>query len=252
MTKALHPWTVVTGAASGIGRSVVDHLLAQSTPVIALDKNAASLSAMAESYPGHALRCHQVDLTDASRIEAIFAPLFDAGEQVQGLAHCAGVWSGGSILETQEDAWDHLLQNNLLAARNICAQVSPGMKRAQSGSIVIVSSNAARLPRLDMSAYCVSKAALRMYAKCLALELAAHKVRCNIVSPGATQTPMQANYQAYMAQTHPDTRFRIPAPLEGSSTPEDIAQAIAFLLSEAASSITMADLCADRGATLGV
>lgn len=244
--------SVVTGAASGIGRSVVECLIAQDKRVMALDKNKNALSELAKQHPAQRLSCHEVDLRDRQAIQALLAPRFDAGQQVQALAHCAGTWSGGSILETEELCWEQLLQNNLIAAKNVCACVAPKMIEAQAGAIVIVSSNAARLPRLDMSAYCVSKAALSMYAKCLALELAPHKVRCNLVSPGATKTPMQASYQAFVAKAKPDTRFRIPAPLEGSSHPQDIAQVIRFLLSDAAQSMTMADLCADRGATLGV
>lgn len=244
--------TIVTGAASGIGRSVVEALIAQGKPVLALDKNREALAELASLHPDDQLLCRPVNLHEGASIDAQLAQALESKPPLQGLVHCAGVWAGGTILDTSDETWAHLLQNNLLAAKNICARIAPIMMRAREGSIVIVSSNAARLPRLDMSAYCVSKAALSMYARCLALQLAPHQVRCNVVSPGATQTPMQASYQKYMESAAIDHRFRIPAPLEGSSQPDDIAQVISFLLSDAASSVTLADLSADRGATLGV
>lgn len=252
MKGSSYRFTLVTGAGSGIGRSVVEHLVGQSKHVVALDKNGAALKELQGLYSPESLTCCQVDLLLQDEIDAVLNARLDLGHQVEGLAHCAGVWAGGSILETSAQSWTHLMQNNLVATRNICARVAPPMIQAKTGAMVIVSSNAGRLPRLDMSAYCVTKAALRMYAQCLALELAPHQVRCNIVSPGATQTPMQASYQAYMAKERPSTRFRIPAPLTGASLPQDIAHVIAFLLSSAANSITMADISVDRGATLGV
>lgn len=252
MKSSSDRFTLVTGAASGIGRGVVEHLVGQSKHVVAFDKNGAGIKELQGLHSPERLTCCEVDLLHQDEIDAQLKARFDLGHQIEGLAHCAGVWAGGSILETSAQSWTHLIQNNLIAARNICTRVAPAMIQAKTGAMVIVSSNAGRLPRLDMSAYCVTKAALRMYAQCLALELAPHQVRCNIVSPGATQTPMQASYQAYLAKEKPSTRFRIPAPLEGASTPQDIAHLIAFLLSPAANSITMADISADRGATLGV
>lgn len=252
---------VITGAASGIGRALVKHMLDRVPAIVAIDKNAEALQALNAQCPEGQLIPVAAQLGDAAALKQALQPVLEKHPSIRSLAHCAGQWCGGSILGTQESQWQQLIESNLWAAKNICGLVAPGLIRAGEGQVVIVSSNAARMPRLDMSAYCVSKAALSMYAKCLALELARHQVRCNILSPGATRTAMQAQYQAFMAESQTrgtglnsglDTRFRVPAPLEGQTEPEDIAALIAFLLSPASRTMTMADLCADRGATLGV
>lgn len=244
--------TIVSGAASGIGKSLVHALVQSSKQVLALDKDTHALKELARDYPKDKLSLRAVDLCDLESLGQQLAPFLRGQAPIDGLAQCAGVWLGGTTLETQREQWQHLLDNNLMSTRNICSLVAPTLIQQQRGAIAIVSSNAARMPRLDMSAYCVSKAALTMYAKCLALELAPHQVRCNIVSPGATQTPMQSAYQKYMEQSVIDHRFRIPAPLPGQSQAKDIANILSFLLSERSGSMTMSDISADRGATLGV
>lgn len=246
---------LITGAASGIGLALVQHMLDRVPAIIAVDRNAKALEELSAQCPQGQLIPVVADLSDSRALAQTLGPVLRAHPSLRSLAHCAGVWSGGSILATDDPQWERLIEGNLWATKNICGLVAPSLIRAREGQIVIVSSNAARMPRLDMSAYCVSKAALTMYAKCLALELAPHQVRCNVVSPGATRTPMQAQYQDYRAQANKeglDTRFRIPAPLEGTSEAQDMAALIAFLLSSSARSLTLADICADRGATLGV
>src|SRR5690606_32681922 len=120
---------------------------------------------------------------------------------------------------------------------------------------VVVASNAARTPRLDMAAYAASKAAAVMFTKCLGLEVAQHGIRCNVVSPGSTDTPMQR--ALWSDQRGPEqvvagdlARYRLGIPLGRIATPHDIASAVVFLLSSEARQITMQELCVDGGATL--
>ncbi|MGB5806964.1 SDR family oxidoreductase, partial [Castellaniella sp.] len=116
-------------------------------------------------------------------------------------------------------------------------------------------SNAATTPRPGMAAYAASKAAATQLTRCLGLELAPHRIRVNIVSPGSTDTAMQ---QAMWSQgSSRDTviagdpaRWRLGIPLAKIATPDEIAQAVLFLLSDQASHITLHDLRVDGGATL--
>jgi 2,3-dihydro-2,3-dihydroxybenzoate dehydrogenase len=130
------------------------------------------------------------------------------------------------------------------------------MIRGSSGAIVTVASNAATTPRARMSAYAASKAASTMFTKCLGLEVAKHGIRCNVVAPGSTDTPMlhsmwgdEAGPQATIGGD-PDT-YRLGIPLRKLARPADIAEATVFLLSDQAAHITLHSLTVDGGASLG-
>ena len=106
-----------------------------------------------------------------------------------------------------------------------------------------------------MAAYAASKAAATMFTRCLGLELAPHGIRCNIVAPGSTLTPMQtgmwsdADGAARVIAGVPEA-FKTGIPLGKLATPEDVAEAVVFLLSGRAGHITMTDLYVDGGATM--
>jgi len=129
------------------------------------------------------------------------------------------------------------------------------MAPRRRGAIVTVSSNAAGVPRHGMAAYAASKAAATMFTRCLGLELAPMGIRCNIVAPGSTMTAMQTGMWsgatgAQQVITGSPGTFKAGIPLGKIAEPEEIADAVVFLLSDRASHITMADLYVDGGATL--
>jgi 2,3-dihydro-2,3-dihydroxybenzoate dehydrogenase len=130
------------------------------------------------------------------------------------------------------------------------------MVARRSGSIVTVASNAARVPRAGMAAYCASKAAAAMFTRCLGLEVASAGVRCNVVSPGSTDTTMLRGM--WTDETGPErtlhgdpAAFRVGIPLGRIGAPDDVAEAVLYLLSDSARQITMQELCVDGGAVLG-
>jgi 2,3-dihydro-2,3-dihydroxybenzoate dehydrogenase len=123
------------------------------------------------------------------------------------------------------------------------------------GAIVNVSSNAATTPRASMGAYAASKAAVTQMTRCLGLELAEHGIRCNIVSPGSTDTEMQramwrtgSSAERVIEGSLAD--YRLGIPLRKIAQADDIVDSILFLLSDRASHITLHDLRVDGGATL--
>jgi 2,3-dihydro-2,3-dihydroxybenzoate dehydrogenase len=125
----------------------------------------------------------------------------------------------------------------------------------RSGVIVTVASNASSVPRQQMAAYAASKAASTQFTRCLGLELAEFGIRCNVVSPGSTDTDMQRQLW-----TSPDgeraaiagspASFRLGIPLGRIANAADIAEAVCFMASDSARHITMHDLRVDGGATL--
>ncbi len=127
--------------------------------------------------------------------------------------------------------------------------------RGTAGSIVVLSSNAAAIPRTAMAEYAASKAAATSYTRSVGLAVAGHGIRVNVVSPGSTLTPMLTGMWTCDADrervlTGTPEQFRLGIPLGRIADPADIASTAVFLLSDAARHITMHDLRVDGGATL--
>lgn len=253
---------IVTGAAQGIGASIVYKLLQQGTAVIGIDCQ----SEPAEWESSRQLTPEQqscwyptvLDIGNATEIEHFFNtyPLLKS-HSLSGLVNAAGILRMGSLLDAPLSDWQHTLQINLLGPVLISQAAARLMIPQRHGSIVTISSNAARVPRSNMGIYATSKAALSHFCKNLALELAPHGIRCNIVAPGSTLTQMQkqlwTDNQPPAAVLQGDlSQYRTGIPLQRIAEAEDIANSVLFLLSDAARQITMHELVVDGGATLGV
>ena len=245
---------LVTGAAGGIGRALVQTLLQVGARVIALDADEAGLHALEHDKAG-VLVCYTIDVADSAAV----ASAIDNGENELGpidkLVCVAGVLQMGCIVDLTDAQWARTLNVNATGVFNVCRSVARGMIKRRAGAIVNVSSNAATTPRSGMGAYAASKAAVTQLSRCLALELAEFGVRCNVVSPGSTDTAMQRDMWRQGASA--DTviagslsGYRLGIPLRKVATPYDIVEAILFLLSDRARHITLHDLRVDGGATL--
>lgn len=249
---------LVTGAAQGIGAAVAQELCRHGAHVMALDVQSAGLQALQQRLETAAgqLSTHLIDVREAQAVEA----LVDAIEQQTGpiglLVNVAGILRMAPVVELSDEDWTTSLDVNATGVFNLTRAVARRMVPRQAGSIVTVGSNAAGVPRMQMAAYAASKAAATAFTMCLGLELAQHKIRCNVVSPGSTDTAMQR--MLWHDETGPQRviagsleTFRLGIPLGRIAEPADIANAVVFLLSERARHITMHDLRIDGGATLG-
>lgn len=244
---------LVSGAAGGIGRACVTRLQAAGARVVATDTGAALAALSPEDRAGAIwLPC---DLRAAEAAEAMVARAETEAGPLSLAIHAAGVLGTTPLLDMQAEEWRHVLGINLDGSFQLLQAVGRRLVSRPGAALVVISSNAATIPRLGMGAYCASKAGLTMLTRCLGLELAGHGVRCNVIAPGSTLTPMQT---AMWADTSGMARviagdlesFRTGIPLGKLATPEDIAGAALFLLSDQAGHITMADLYIDGGATL--
>ncbi len=240
---------LVTGAAGGIGRAVLDALLAEGARVVATDRDVAGIPA------AQSLRALPLDVTDSAAVDALVARIEAEEGPIDGCASLAGVLATGLVSDTADAEWRRVFAVNTDGVFHLGRALARVMAPRGRGSIVVVSSNAAGIPRHAMAAYAASKAATTMFARCLGLELAPHGIRCNVVAPGSTLTPMQTGM---WADEHGAARviaglpeqFKTGIPLGKLATPEDVADAVLFLLSDRAAHITMADLYVDGGATL--
>ncbi|MFE2724214.1 2,3-dihydro-2,3-dihydroxybenzoate dehydrogenase [Kitasatospora sp. NPDC059327] len=234
---------LVTGAAQGIGAAVARLLTERGARVVATDRRA--------DHPG----LGRLDVTDATAVEAEVERVERTLGPIDILVNVAGILRPALAVETTDEDWAATFAVNTNGVFHTCRSVGRRMAERGGGSIVTVGSNAAGVPRTTMAAYAASKAATAMFVRCLGLELARSGVRCNLVSPGSTDTEMQRSLwrdpsaEQRVIDGDPAS-YRVGIPLGRIASPEDIAEAVVFLAGDRARHITMQDLYVDGGATL--
>jgi len=243
---------LVTGAAQGIGAEVARTLAGHSATVALADlSDAAPVAKELDA------RAYTVDVRDTASVET----LVEAVERDLGpiglLVNVAGVLRVGRLTELTDEDWAAVFDVNTHGVFRVCRAVGRRMARRRSGTIVTVGSNAGGVPRMAMGAYAASKAATAHLMRCLGLELAGAGVRCNVVAPGSTDTAMQRSlwtddHGAEAVVRGDPAQFKVGIPLGRLAQPRDIADAVAFLASDAARHITMQVLDVDGGAALRV
>ncbi len=248
---------LVTGAAQGIGAAVAEGLGAHGAVVAAVDRNHARLTAAVRRLTGKGYDVHAypADVSDGSAVELLGKRVETTLGPLGILVNVAGIMRPGPVTDLSDEDWSATFAVNTDGVFYLSRFAARSMLKRRAGVIITVGSNAAEVPRIGMAAYAASKAAATQFTKTLGLELAAHNVRCNIVSPGSTDTAMQ---RALWSRHHDRTRviegdptnFRTGIPLGRLAEPSDIAWAVAFLASEHARHITMQNLYVDGGASL--
>lgn len=239
---------IVTGAASGIGAAVARGLAAGRVMpgphnLFLVDRDVAGLAAIAEEI-GAAAATLAVDLADPTCGDMIARAAVNAMGGIDGLASNAGIIAGAPLATMEVGDFDRMIAINTRATWLIAKAAYPHLRDSGGGSIVATGSISASHPTPPLGAYSTSKAALLMLVRQMANEWGPDGIRCNTVSPGPTLTPMTAGGYA------DDARRRSREnglPLRRLGAPEDIADAILFLLSDFARNITGIDLVADGG-----
>lgn len=228
---------LVTGAGKGIGREICRDLHARGAHVIAMSRTPTDLESLhAETH------CTMVVL-DLARAD--LATALEGIGRVDHLVNNAGVSFPQPLLETTGPAFDETMAVNVRAVLLLTQQVArEWIARGHRGAIVNLSSQASQAALRDHAAYCASKGALDMLTKVMALELGPHGIRANAVNPTVTLTPMGT-----MAWSDPRKSGPMLAsiPLGRFARPEEVASAVAFLLSADAAMISGVTLPVDGG-----
>lgn len=248
---------LVTGAGQGIGEAIARSLAAAGALVGVMDSNeqrAAAVVGGIQCAGGEAF-CAAADVRDWSAIIELVSGVEDRYGPIRVLVNVAGVLRTGVTTRFSEQDWQFVFAVNTTGVFIVSRAVAERMVVRRSGAIVTVGSNSAAIARSGMAAYAASKAAASVFTRCLGLELAPHGIRCNVVSPGSTDTPMQRSLWkddggcASVVKGSLET-FRPGIPLGRIALPHDVANAVLFLASDYARHITMQELYVDGGATL--
>lgn len=231
---------LVTGAGSGIGRSVAASLAAAGAEVVAVDRDTASLSDRELSTPG--LRSETCDISSESAVDA----LADRVGPCDIVVNTAGIIRPGALTDVDLADWNALIAVNLTGYLLISRAFTAGMAERGGGALVHVASISGTHAQANSGAYSASKAALIVMSQQLALELGPQGIRSNTVSPGMVRTPMTEEY--YQAPGVAERRDRA-VPIGRVALPEDIADVVVFLSSDRARYVTGADIVVDGGFT---
>jgi NAD(P)-dependent dehydrogenase (short-subunit alcohol dehydrogenase family) len=239
---------VVTGAAMGIGRAVAERLIADGVHVVALDLNGDALS-IAQSELGERFEPVEGDVGDWSAHERAADAAQARGDLVHWVNNAGVDWVGAAHEIDAEHIERGLRVLQLGPMYGACVAVRR-MLPARTGSIVNVSSiqGIAAFPRYFV--YDAAKAAVLMATKSIAVDYGAHGIRCNALLPGSIETPMTyASLPAGVPREEALRREGELAPMLRIGQPEEMAEVVAFLLSDRASYVNGAEIVADGGAT---
>lgn len=220
---------LVTGGASGIGKATCHALAAQGAKVVVADINLDAATEVARSLPGQS--CHTSAWLDVGSAESV-GQLFSHVKETELLpvsivVNSAGIALKSLIVDTTDEEFDKVIQTNLKgtflmtreAARSMIASAVP------NGVIVNVASIVAKTGIANFGAYAASKGAVVALTKSAAQELGPHGIRCNVVLPGPTRTPMTIAF----SDENTDKDLPVSTFLGRIGQPEEIAEAIAFL-----------------------
>ena len=236
---------LVTGAGRGIGATIARTLAADNTDIAVVDYGeessaAAALQAIAEA--GAAVRYYRCDVSDFAAAKAVADSVAKDFGKIDILVNNAGVTADKLIMRMNEEDWDRVLSINLKGCFNMVKHVTPYMMRKRYGRIVSISSVVGLMGNAGQANYSASKAGIIGLTKTVAKEFGSRGVTANAVAPGFIKTAMTDA----LTEEQKQAMYKL-IPLGSLGETEDIAQAVRFLVSDAARYITGVVLRVDGG-----
>ncbi len=241
---------IITGAASGIGRATARLFASEGAAVVAVDIDETGGQAVADAIVaegGQALFV-SADVTRAEDCRRVVQRAQDAFHGIHVLFNNAGVISRADVVETTEEEWDWVMAVNVKSIFLMCKYVVPVMAAAGGGSIINTGSGWGLKGGPRAISYCASKGAVVNMTRALAIDHGPQNIRVNSVCPGDIDTPMLRNEARQLGESESD--FLAEAadrPLRRFGSPDEIAQAVLYLASDASSYVAGAALIVDGG-----
>jgi len=239
----------VTGAGGGMGKEVVENLLAEGAIVIALDINTVSIS----SIENKNLHIKKINLLEELSITEAFKEIYIEFNKLDGLVNAAGIAQAAKpITEVELSEWHKLIDINATAVFLTNREAVRYMKKTNNGSIINIGSVSVTRPRPGLQSYVASKGAVEAFSKALALETAPFNIRVNVLHPGPADTQMLglfSSQQAGEVELNKDI-FAESVPLGRLIRPTDISATVTHLLTDGAQIITGAVIHVDGGRSI--
>jgi 3-oxoacyl-[acyl-carrier protein] reductase len=240
---------VVTGAGRGIGYAVASVLADAGTQVVLVDVNPQLLEQATAtlSEAGGKVRSCICDVSDSAQVDRAVQEILGSWGRVDILVNNAGITRDNLLLRMKDEEWDTVLNVNLRGAFLFCRAVARSMLKAHFGRIINIASISGIVGNPGQVNYSASKAGLIALTKTLARELGSRNITVNAIAPGFIATEMSAKLGPELIEG-----IKQRTPLGRLGDPQDVADAVLFLCSDAASFITGQVLTVDGGLTVGV
>lgn len=241
-------WVLITGASRGIGAAIADTLGRQGYRIIGTATSDSGAQAIGERLKTAGIdgRGYKLDVTSLESIEQLMAELKEADATPEVLINNAGITKDNLFLRMKEAEWDSVIDTNLSSAYRMSKAVIKSMTRARFGRIVNVSSVVASMGNAGQANYCAAKAGVEGFTRSLAREVGSRNITVNSVAPGFIQTDMTHELPEATRET-----LLKQIPLGRMGDPNEIAAAVAFLVSDQASYITGETLHVNGGMYMG-
>jgi 2-hydroxycyclohexanecarboxyl-CoA dehydrogenase len=236
---------IVTGAGRGIGEAIARKLTAEGATVVVTDVDEATAIQTADALGGDSVGLH-ADVTSRDSVDAMVRQVMDRFGRIDVLVNNAGWDKGEAFLDSEPDTWDRIVQINLYGVFNTLKAVLPIMADQRYGKVVNLGSDAGRVGSSGEAVYSAAKGGVIAFTKAMAREMARSEVNVNCVCPGPTDTALFAS----MGGDRLREALVKAIPFRRLGQPEDVANTVAFLVSDEAAFLTGQTVSVSGGLTM--